>query len=199
MRRRALKTIALLAMTSTLAAGCGSEEEGDPIPADLRADLDVQLQEARDRLGNGTLGACQDIQSDTEPTVSDLLETVPDGVDQDVRNALNEGFARLFEQVSERCDELEAEQTDTETQTTEEPPPPDTTETQTDTEPETTPTEETTPPEETTPEQPTTPDNGNGNGNGNDNGGGGGGGGGGGALQVPGGDDDGAATPPSEG
>jgi hypothetical protein len=195
MTRRALKTIVLLAVTGTLAAGCGSEEEGDPIPAELRAQLDQRLQQAQDRLGNGSAGACRDIQSDTEPAVNDLLETVPGGVDQDVRNALNEGFARLFEQVSERCDELEAEQTDTETQTTEEPPPVDTTETQTETEPETTPTEETTPPEQTTPEQPTTPDTGNGD----DGAGNGGGGGNGGGEQVPGGDEDGAATPPADG
>jgi hypothetical protein len=196
MTRRAPKTIVLLAVAGTLAAGCGTEEEGDPIPADLRAQLDQRLQQAQDRLGNGSAGACRDIESDTELAVNDLLETVPDGVDQDVRNALNEGFARLFEQVSERCDELEAEQTDTETQTTEEAPPADTTETQTETEPETTPTptEETTPPEQTTPEQPTTPDTGNG-----DDGAGNGGASDGDGVQVPGGDQDGAATPPGDG
>jgi hypothetical protein len=195
MRRRALKTIALLAATAALASGCGSEEEGDPIPADLRAQLEEQLAEAQRRLDNGTPGACRDIQTDTEQETNALLETVPDGVAQDVRNALNEGFARLFEQVSQRCDELEAEQPETDTQTTEEPPPPDTTETETTpTDTETTPTE-TTPPEETTPEQPTVPDTGNGD----DGTGGGGGGANDGGVQVPGGDEDGGATPPGEG
>lgn len=197
MTRRALKTIGLLAVTATLAAGCGSQEEGDPIPADLRAQLDEQLVEAQDRLGNGSAGACRDIETDTEPEATRLLESVPDGVDQDVRNALNEGFARLFEQVSQRCEELEAEQTDTDTQPTEEQPPPDTTETQTDTTETQTDTEpETTPTEETTPEQPTTPGTENGDdGTGNGDGGGSDGGG----PQVPGGDQDGAATPPGDG
>jgi hypothetical protein len=191
MSKRSLNTIALAGALAALAAGgCGSGDDGKPIPATVRQQLEVQLQETDNRLGNGTAGACQDITSDTEPDVDRILDRVPDDVDPDVRDALNEGFARLFKLVSSRCDELESERTESETVSTEEPPPP---------EEETTTTEEQTTPPETTeteepPEQPTSPDTGTGNGNGS-------GGGDGdenqrGGVQTP-GDVGGGATPPA--
>jgi len=190
MTRRILTTIALLGVTVTLAVGCGSSDEGDPIPASIRDQLDVRLDEAERRLDEGSPGACQDITRDTQPAVEQTLDQVPDGVDPDVRNALNEGFARLWELVDERCGELEGQQTETEPTTTEETTPPETTET------ETTPTETTdteTTPTEPTPTEPTTPDTG-GDGNG-DNGSGVGNGDGG--QPVP-GDGDGGSTPPGD-
>ena len=187
MRRRTTSMLALLGVAGALAGGCGSDE-GRPIPASLKQQLDVQLEEAEARLGNGSPGACQDITNDTEPETLRLLDRVPDDVDADVRNALNEGFARLFELVSERCDQLEGERTETTPETETTPPETETTP-PTETETETTPTETTPPETETTPEEPTVPDPGNGNGNGN---------GGGGGLPVPGGDENGAATPPGD-
>jgi hypothetical protein len=185
MTKRTFSTIALVgAMAALAATGCGSSDKGKPIPATVRQQLEVQLEEADRRLDNGSPGACADITNETEPDIDRILDQVPDNVDPDVRDALNEGFAHLFELVSNRCDDLQGQQTDTETVTTEETQPPEETET-TPTETETTPTQT-----ETTPEQPTTPDNGNGNGNGN-------GGGNGGGVPVP-GDDGGGSTPPGE-
>ena len=163
---------AILAAAALAGAGCGSSDEGKPIPASIHSELDVQLEETQARLDNGSLGACQDITRETEPDVAKILERVPDDVNADVRDALNEGFARLFELVSQRCADLEGQQTDTEQQPTKETTPPElTTKETTPSETNTTPTEtNTTPPE-------TTPGNGNGGGGesekgkGDDNGG----------------------------
>jgi hypothetical protein len=172
MSKRTFSTIALIGALATLpATGCGSSDDGKPIPSRIRRQLQVQLEEARARLDNGSAGACADITNETEPDVDRILDKVPHDVDADVRNALNEGFARLFELVSNRCDELEGQQTETtppDTTKETQPPTTDTTPPETDTTP-TTPSET-----ETTPQQPTTPDTGNSNGG--DNGGGNGGG-----------------------
>jgi hypothetical protein len=193
MTRRHTSKLALAGAIAVLAVGCGSDDEGRPIPADIRQQLENRLDEAERRLEEGSPGACNDITNDTEAAVNETLDQVPQDVDPDVRDALSAGFARLFELVSERCQELESEQPDTDTQTTEEPPQTDTDTTPTDTD--TTPTD-TTPTDtdtgtDTTPEQPTEPGNGNGNGQGGGNGQGNGNGVGG--IQVPGGTGGGAA------
>jgi hypothetical protein len=192
MRLRRLISLALVALIAALAAaGCGSNDEGKPIPASIQRQLDARLDEAQRRLDNGSVGACEDITDKSEPDISQILERVPDDVDADVRDALNDGFSRLFELVSQRCEELQG-QTDTEPKTTETTAPPDTTTDETTpTETDTTPTETT--PEPTTPTTPTTPGNDNGNGNGNGDGGAGNGGVGNGGVQLPGG---GGSTPP---
>jgi hypothetical protein len=189
--RRLIAITLLGALTALAAAGCGSRDEGDPIPASIRRQLDVQLEEAQARLANGSPGACDDITNETGPDVDRILDRVPDSVDADVRDALNEGFGRLFELVSQRCNDLRDKQTETEPDTTEETTPPETT-----TE-EAPPTDTETTPPETTPTEPepptTTPGNDNGNGNGDGGGNGNGDGLGNGGVQLPGG---GGSTPP---
>jgi hypothetical protein len=171
---------AIAAGLAALAVGCG-DEQGNPIPATYREQLESRLTEAENRLENGSEGACNDILSDTEPAVSGVLASLPSNVDADARQRLDDGFDRLWQLVARECEQLRPEQIETET--TPEPPPPP-------------------PPEETAPETiPTTPepppdqgDEGDGgqDGGGGDQGGGGGSGGGGGpggnqgGIDIPG-------------
>jgi len=169
----------LLAVGACLAAaGCGSDDEGGkPIPAAQAAQLQNQLDIVERRLDNGTEGACKDIlnaQDANDDAVTNILNTLPNGVDPDVRDALEESFDNLWNLVESQCNDLKPDEP-TQTETT----PPETTPTET-TPPET----ETTPPatETTPPATETTPPDGNGNsggaippeGNGNGNGNGGG-------------------------
>jgi hypothetical protein len=144
-------TLTLLALAGGLAAGCGSDEEqGDPIPAPTAEVLQSRLDEVQRRFEFGG-GACLDILDDSRPAIDDAIASLPEGVDADVREALQQGFDRLFELSDQQCDDAE-----TDTQTTEQPPQtqPETTETvpPPDTQTETT---ETVPPPqtETTPTQ----------------------------------------------
>ncbi|HEX2232514.1 MAG TPA: hypothetical protein VHG69_04030 [Thermoleophilaceae bacterium] len=126
----------MAACLAALAVGCG-EEQGEPVPADLREQLESRLTEAENRLDNGSVGACEDILDFSEPAVSSVLASMPGDVDADVRQRLEDGFSRLWDLVADECRRLEEDQP--EPDTTPEPPPP--------------------PPEETTPETtPTTPE-----------------------------------------
>lgn len=121
-------TLVMLLGACLAAAGCGSDDEGDPIPADSAALLQDQLDNIQARIDNGSVGACDDILSgprgpNVEP-VNQAISQLPDGVDADVRSALQDGFNRLFTLVEDRCNELrEEEESQQETDTTEEPPP----------------------------------------------------------------------------
>lgn len=121
-------TLVILLGACLAAAGCGSDDEGDPIPADSAALLQDQLDNIQARIDNGSVGACDDILSgprgpNVEP-VNQAISQLQDGVDADVRSALQDGFNRLFTLVEDRCNELrEEEESQQETDTTEEPPP----------------------------------------------------------------------------
>jgi hypothetical protein len=141
-------TTIILCLAAGLAAACGSDEEGAPIPAESASALENQLSGIEGRLA--VQGACNDITQGDDPNttvVDQLIADLPDDVDADVEQALRDGFDRLFQLVDERCAELEEEPDQTET----EPP-------LIDTETETTPPEETVPeetvPEETIPAEP---------------------------------------------
>jgi len=154
------RTFLLLLLGACLAvAGCGSDDEGDPIPQDSAVLLEGQLENIQARIANGSVGACDDILSGPRgpnvDAVNQAIASLPDGVDQDVRSALQDGFDKLFSLVDERCNELRQDAESQETDTTEEPPV--VTETETVPPPET----ETVPPPETEtlppPETETTP------------------------------------------
>jgi hypothetical protein len=148
------RTMGFLALAACLlAAGCGSDDEGAGIPQDSAAALQSQLESIQDRFEFGG-AACADITDGEDPNttaVQRTLDGLPGDVDQDVRDALVQGFDRLFQLVEEQCEEP---QTDTETEPTPapEPVPTDTTDT-TETEP---PPTETEPPPTDTEEPPTT-------------------------------------------
>ena len=148
------RTTGFLALAACLlAAGCGSDDEGAGIPPDAASALQRQLESIQGRFEFGG-AACADITDGEDPNttaVQRTLDGLPGDVDQDVRDALVQGFDRLFQLVEEQCEEP---RTDTETQTTPEPEPvpTDTTDT-TETEP---PPTETEPPPTETEEPPTT-------------------------------------------
>jgi hypothetical protein len=155
------RTILVMLLGASLAAaGCGADDEGDPIPADSAAVLQEQLDNIQARIDNGSVGACDDIlsgpRSPNVDPVNQAIAELPDGVDQDVRSSLEDGFDRLFSLVEERCAELrEQAESQPEEETPEAPPvetdtetvPPPETETETETVPP--PETETLPPPET--------------------------------------------------
>jgi hypothetical protein len=164
-------TLVALLGAGLAAAGCGSDDEGEPIPAESASVLQSQLDNIEARIQNGSVGACDDIlggpRSPNLEPVEQAIADLPSDVDEDVRTGLEDGFNRLFQLVQERCDELRAEaerQQDTQTEAEPEPLPPETEtvvppETETTTTPPETETEtETVPPPDTTEEEPTTPE-----------------------------------------
>jgi hypothetical protein len=173
----------LLALAAGLAvAGCGGDDEGAPIPRATATALNAELDGVQARLDQGSAGACEDIlagpRDPNMDRVQQLIDSLPDDVDADVRSALEESFDRLWDLVQQDCDD-KAQQEESQQQ---EPEPEQPTETQTETETETTPTEtETEPTTPTAPEEAPLPNDGDGdsggvpgvgNGNGNGNGGG---------------------------
>ena len=145
-------TTLLLALAAGLAGGCGSEDEkGRPIPEQAVVDLDSRLNEVERRM-TAAGGACGDIANDSAPAVNAIIESLPAGVDPDVRQALQDGFDRLFTLTGEQCDETKGQETETETETDPEPLPEPEPETETETAPTVPETETETVP--TTPKQP---------------------------------------------
>ena len=181
MTRRPRQLLGVLGACSALAlAGCGSpseEPEGDPLPADAVAQLEIRLDEIerryQDAVDNGNAGACKDIGSNSIPAVQKIVAGLPDSVDAELRSAVKASFVRLGELAESECADIEPEETVPEAPIPEEPIPEETI-------PEETVPEETVPeetvPEETIPEEILPPDDG----------GGGGGGNGGGAEAPPG-------------
>jgi hypothetical protein len=169
----------LVAVVACLAAaGCGSDDEGGKqIPAEQADQLRAQLDIVQARLDNGSEGACKDIlgaEDANDQAVADILSSLPNDVDPDVRDTAAQSFDNLWSLVESRCEELKPDES-----AQPEPTEPDTTTTETQTE-----TTETTPPETdtepTTPEEQPLPPDGDGEnggavppeGNGNGNGGG---------------------------
>jgi hypothetical protein len=159
-----IKRTTLLALLGVClaAAGCGSDDEGEPIPAESAAVLQSQLDNIEARIQNGSVGACEDVlggpRSPNVEPVQQAIADLPDDVSEDVRTGLEDGFDRLFQLVDERCTELR-EQAESEQQPepeTETVAPPETvtvpspeTETETETETVPPPETETAPPPET--------------------------------------------------
>jgi hypothetical protein len=178
------KRICLVALlgAAVAIAGCGGDEEGEPIPAQTAQALQAELDGVQARIDNGSAGACNDIlEGERGPNlerVQQLLDGLPDDVDPDVRSALEDSFNRLWELVQEDCDEKAQEE---ESQQEEPEPAPEPTPTETETAPEPTPTETEEEPVPTDPEEVPLPPDGDGDngggvpgdGNGNGNGGGG--------------------------
>jgi hypothetical protein len=106
-----------------VAGGCGSDDEGEPIPRAQVEELEKQLASIEDRFAFGG-GACDDIENDNLPSIESILGRVPESVDPEVRDALRESFDRLFELSREQCEaETETDTTPTETAPSETTPP----------------------------------------------------------------------------
>jgi hypothetical protein len=173
MSARTLAFLLAALVLGLMAAGCGGDEEGKGLPSAQVQLLNGRLDETQRRLDDGSAGACRDILNDTKPEVGRIVDSLPNDVDADVRDALVESYDNLWSLVEDRCQEAEQ---DEQSQQEPEPEPTQTEPTETDTTPtDTTPTETT-----TTPEEAPLPNDGDGGGvpdnNGNGNGGGNGGG-----------------------
>jgi hypothetical protein len=176
-------TFLLVALALAL-AGCGGDDEGEQIPRATANALDAELDGVQDRLDNGSAGACRDIlegpRGPNRARVEQIIDSIPDDVDADIRSALADSFDRLWDLVGQECEdraqeeeaqqepEPEPEPEPTQTETTET----ETTETETDTTETVPPAEEELPPEGDGDNDGGVPGNGNGNGNGVGNGGG---------------------------
>jgi hypothetical protein len=150
-------TTLLLALGACLvASGCGSEE-GAGIPAESASALQGQLDSIQGRFESPGGVACADITGGDDPNttvVQQNIEALPDDVDPDVRDALEQSFEHLFELVDEQCEVAEPEPEPEPAPVEPEPEPVPT---------ETTETTETTPPPtepEPVPTTPTEPDQG---------------------------------------
>ena len=160
---------AALVGVALAAAGCGGDEEGKQIPTATAGSLNAQLQKVQDRINQGSAGACKDIleapesRGPNKQQVQDLIDSMPDDVDADVKSALQDSFDHLWDLVEQDCQDKEDKQqtNTTPTETQEETTPTETQEetTPTETETETTPTTTVPPSEEELP-------GGEGNGNG---------------------------------
>jgi hypothetical protein len=171
-------------------AGCGGDDEGEPIPPDTAAALNAELDTVQARIDNGSAGACRDIlegsRGPNDDRVQQLIEEMPDDVDADVRSALEDSFDGLWDLVQQDCEEKAAQE---ESQQEPEPEPTQTEAPETETTPpETTPTETIPPAEEELPPEGDGDNDGGVPGNGNGNGVGNGGGVGPGGAGVEGGE-----------
>jgi hypothetical protein len=161
----------ILALTLVAAAaavaGCGGDEEGKGIPQATATGLQAQLDTVQRRIDQGSAGACKDIvegsNGPNKQQAQDLIDSMPDDVDSDVKSALQDSFDHLWDLVEQDCEDKASKDkthtTPTETQQETTP---------TETETETTPTETETAPETTptSPDEAPLPNDGNGEGGG---------------------------------
>ncbi len=160
MRKRwTARLLAALAvgLVAFVVSGCGKDkqEEGPGIPRADASALINRLEEAKRR---SDPFRCNDLRKDTIPALERQVQGLPDNVDADVRQTVEDGIAHLTDLVEQECQQS---QQDTQTETTPSTP----TETQTTPTPtQTTPTPTQTTPTQTTPTPttptPTTPGNG---------------------------------------
>jgi hypothetical protein len=162
-----------LVLAALFAAGCGSDDkEGEPIPAADAQALVTQLDQTEQLVEDGTCrGARFQVTGDGQ--LEDKVAALPEDVDADVRQALEDGLDRLAGLIDDECGQDEEPETETDTTETEPEVPTETQETEEDdgeetetepplTETEPPPTETEPPPTETIPETPVPPDEGGG-------------------------------------
>jgi hypothetical protein len=138
-----------LALAATIAlAGCG-DEEGPQISQTQSSQLRGQLQQIKREVASDPC-----ISDASLATLEGQVDALPQDLDEDVRQSLEDGVERLRELVDQECadrPEPEEEQTETEEETT----PTETTPTET-----APPPTETAPPTDTAPEEPEEEDGG---------------------------------------
>lgn len=158
-----------LAAAALAVAGCGGDDEGRKLPPGISEQLATTIGQIQDRVDANVSGACDDIFDGAAggnfDETSQLIASIPEDVDPDIRSGLSESVDRLQELVSTECDEIQArEAEEQETVPEEETLPEETIPEETvpeETETETTPTETDTSP-------PPPQDDGKGNGQGPD-------------------------------
>jgi outer membrane biosynthesis protein TonB len=162
----ALRNLGIAALTALAVTGCGGDENGVP-----RGESDALRNALRQVKRDLEPLDCDQLSDVSVPAVEAQVQNLPDDVDADVRETIEDGVAELRNLVAQECAEANEPETDTQPETTPAPtpepaPPPP---------PETTPEP---PPEEPPPDEPDEEQPGEGNGNGTGNGGASGPGGG---------------------
>ena len=140
------RATAALALTLLgLAAGCGADDEGEPIPRNFAVSIEHRLDRLETAMRDGGASGCRQATS-LENQLQQIADSVPEDVDPEVRDALQRSLEHLFDLLARDCES--ADQTETETTPTET----ETVPTETETTPtDTTPTETETIPTETVP------------------------------------------------
>jgi hypothetical protein len=108
----------ILAAVVLALAGCGGGDDG-PDPSISREDAQTLLAEIQEIEDNVEVGSCIVASDRTDQLISDIGE-LPDSVDEDVRQALDNGANNLRLLLADP-DQCEREETTVETTTEEEP------------------------------------------------------------------------------
>ena len=141
-----IRALAAALAVGLTAAGCGSADEGDPIPGSKAAALEQQLDAVQAAVDEER---CDDVPG----AVSDLQATIgtldDDGVGDDVRDALSDGADNLRSVARTDCEPEEDDPVETTPETVPTTPP-----TTPEVEPPPPPTEEVPPPTEEEPPPP---------------------------------------------
>ena len=129
---RLISALALVA-AAVAVTGCGGDDKGTGIPAVTATALDAQLDGVETRLAEGSAGACRDIldapdsRGPNKKKVEELIDSMPDDVDSDVKSALEDSFDHLWDLVQQECDNKAGKQdtntTPTDTTPTDTTPP----------------------------------------------------------------------------
>jgi len=94
-------------LAAALAAGCGGEEKGAPLPRAQAASIVSNLDEIRRRME--AENACGDIVEEDYPAIEAELARLPEDVDPDLRRALKDSVKRLRELTDEECQRIKEE------------------------------------------------------------------------------------------
>ena len=132
---RCLRQLGIAVLAAMAVAGCG-DEEGNQIPSDQSRALREALGDVKGALREPDCNALRDT---LVPAVETQVQNLPDDIDEDVRQTLQNAIEELRSLVADECAEA----------TEPEPTTPETTPAPAPTEPETTPA-----PPPTTPEEP---------------------------------------------
>lgn len=110
------RTAAVAASVAALAiAGCGGTGEPERLlPAGTAATVRSEVILIGERVGDGSVGACDDIFDGVDggnfQDIDTALSDVPEGVDPEIRAALEQSIDRLRRLVEDACDDIAAQE-----------------------------------------------------------------------------------------
>lgn len=105
-----LLALALAALAATALSACGSGDSPDLLPGETARDINANLNLVEDLVAAGDCVGAANAAAAVGEQVEDLS-----GVDQELKEALSKGAARLNEVVTE-CDEASEEETSSSTE-----------------------------------------------------------------------------------
>lgn len=102
--RRTPPLAAALACAILLAAaGCGGDDEGEPIPAALANEIATKVDLVETRVNRGS---CGNLEAMSYPDIEERIKALPKDTDPDVRQALEDSIDRLKELAGGECEEV---------------------------------------------------------------------------------------------